>query len=382
MARGGAPGTEIGLGWLCLLVGLIALTPSCAAVPYASPGVAGAAGQGGRPYVVMRVYYGTDRTQTGGADPYDMFGAGRGVLTFGAGVVGIPANHEPGVLESHSPWKIWHRRDDPAHDVTLLSVDLMTKDQFVSELRARIAEVDRKRVLIFIHGYNVSFADSMRRTAQLAYDLDFEGVPVAYSWPSNGELLAYEADAANADWTGRHLHEFLSLVARESGAVEASLIVHSMGNRALAAALNDLAQSPTVGGMSFREIVLAAPDLDRDTFRDQIAPAFQRTDARVTLYASGRDEALKASKRLAAYPRAGDTDGGIVTVPGIESVDASAVDTSLLGHSYFAEERPVLSDIKLVVQGHLGPDQRPTLGPSRLEPLSGGRYWQVKAAQP
>jgi esterase/lipase superfamily enzyme len=250
----------------------------------------------------------------------------------------------------------------------------MTKDQFVANLRDRIAESHRKSALVFIHGYNESFADSVRRTAQLAYDLDFDGAPIAYSWPSNGSFLAYAADAANADWTGRHLHEFLSLVARESGAEEASLIVHSMGNRALAAALNDLAQSPTVGGMTFREIVLAAPDLDRDTFREQIAPAFGRTAARVTLYASDRDEALKASKRLSVYPRAGDTDGGIVLAAGIESIDASAVDTSLLGHSYFAEERPVLKDLEMVVQGHLRPDQRPTVGP-----MLGGKYWQVRA---
>ena len=35
---------------------------------------------------------------------------------------------------------------------------------------------------MFVHGFNVSFADAARRTAQIAYDLAFGG-PGALSWP-------------------------------------------------------------------------------------------------------------------------------------------------------------------------------------------------------
>jgi hypothetical protein len=32
-------------------------------------------------------------------------------------------------------------------------------------------------------------------------------------------------------------------------------------------------------------------------------------------------------------------------IPGIDTIDASAVDTSFIGHSYYGENRSVLSDI-------------------------------------
>jgi esterase/lipase superfamily enzyme len=319
------------------------------------------------------VYYGTDRGATGSPDPYKAFNAIRADLTLGSCVVAIPWDHEAGVLETHPWWRVWQRRDDPSKEVTLLSVTPMSREQFAEQLRNRVAGSQRRSVLIFIHGYNVTFSDAVRRTAQLAFDLDFDGAPIAYSWPSNGELLSYESDAANADWTGRHLHEFLSLIAAQSGAADASLIVHSMGNRALAAALNDLAQNPTIGEMKLQEIVLAAPDLDRATFEDQIAPAFARIESRVTLYASSHDEALGASERIAGYPRVDDTAGGILIAPGIESVDASLAAHSILGHSYFGDSTSVLRDIHEVI-AHAKPEERSWLT-ATLTPHK-DTYWQ------
>jgi esterase/lipase superfamily enzyme len=65
----------------------------------------------------------------------------------------------------------------------------------------------------------------------------------------------------------------------------------------------------------------------------------------VTLYASSKDMALKASKEVHGYPRAGDAADGILVMPGIDTIDASNVDDSMLAHSYFVESIPVISDI-------------------------------------
>jgi esterase/lipase superfamily enzyme len=42
----------------------------------------------------------------------------------------------------------------------------------------------------YMNGYNVTFADAARRTAQIAYDLRFEGDPAFFSWPSQGDMAA------------------------------------------------------------------------------------------------------------------------------------------------------------------------------------------------
>jgi esterase/lipase superfamily enzyme len=326
------------------------------------------------PYFETQVFYGTDRNATDRTDPYEHYSVERGSLEFGTCTVAIPKDHEAGELESHAWWK-FRLRDDPAKDVTLLSVTPTTEDRFLSELRSRIDGSSRRRALIFIHGYNVNFGDAIRRTAQLAFDLNFDGAAIAYSWPSRGESVPYVADEANADWTGPDLRRFLGVVATQSGANEASIIVHSMGNRALAAALNDLAANPTIGPMQVHEVVLAAPDLDKDTFRTIVAPKFALLGSRVTLYASSRDRALEASKKLHGYPRAGDSSEGVVVVPGVESVDVSRADPSFLGHSYFAGRPCVLSDVHAVVVEHAKPKDRQWISPISN---SAGLYWMFR----
>ena len=98
----------------------------------------------------------------------------------------------------------------------------------------------------------------------------------------------------------------------------------------------------------FKEIILAAPDIDADKFRKEIAPALAKMPAKTTLYASSRDIALRASKRQNGEPRAGDSGKGIVVMKGMETIDASYVDTSLfwgLRHSYIADSPALLSDL-------------------------------------
>jgi hypothetical protein len=71
---------------------------------------------------------------------------------------------------------------------------------------------------------------------------------------------------------------------------------------------------------------------------------------RVTLYSCASDKGLIISRTFHGSPRAGDS---IVIVPGIDVTDASAVDTSLLGHSYFAGNRSVISDIHALIRNEL-----------------------------
>jgi esterase/lipase superfamily enzyme len=82
-----------------------------------------------------------------------------------------------------------------------------------------------------------------------------------------------------------------------------------------------------------------------------------------------------ASKKVHGYPRAGDSGRGLVIVPGIETIDATKVDTSLLGHSYFAEERSVLADMFHIIRDGQRANLRFGLLPVDTQ---GGRYWTFK----
>lgn len=77
------------------------------------------------------------------------------------------------------------------------------------------------------------------------------------------------------------------------------------------------------------QIFLAAPDVDATVFRN-LASAFRTVAQRTTLYVSSKDQALASSGALHYYPRAGYIPP-VTIVPGIDTIEVSDVDISLLG---------------------------------------------------
>jgi esterase/lipase superfamily enzyme len=125
----------------------------------------------------------------------------------------------------------------------------------------------------------------------------------------------------------------------------------------------------------FREIIMIAPDIDAEVFRQDMAPRLARTGIHMTLYASSNDRALLASKAFHGYPRAGDSGEKLVVVDGMETIDASDAAGGLLGHSYFAEDRRIMEDISALLQSGQRADQRFGL---EVRESSQGRYWTFR----
>ncbi|MDQ1557931.1 MAG: hypothetical protein QOD32_991 [Pyrinomonadaceae bacterium] len=323
------------------------------------------------PYTIVPIFYGTDRARTGATEPRDFYGAGRGKLELGMCEVSIPSEHVPGQLESPSIWRLEFKEDPKLH-VVLLSVKPLDAGEFHSQFQTRLGAAASRDVFVFVHGYNVKFVDAARRTAQLAYDLNFPGVPVLYSWPSQGSLSGYTTDENEVVWTEPHLKQFLTdLAAQGASGARIHLVAHSMGNRALTNVLRSLAAERATP--LFSEVILTAPDVDAEVFGRDLAPAIQKIARRVTLYASSSDTALLASKKIHGYPRAGDSLPEIIVVPGMDSIDASGIDTDMLGHSYFAQMKVVMDDMKLLLIASKLPGER-----SLLEQIRGAsRYWRL-----
>lgn len=325
-------------------------------------------------YVVVKVFYATDRNLTAEPEPSQKYGVDRAEISYGTCAVSIPRDHRMGELEAPSIWKLEFRQDTEKH-VVLVDVSVQDKDQYFSELAARIHSSAKKSAFIFIHGYNVTFENAARRTAQMSYDLAFDGAPVFYSWPSQGTVKGYPVDETNIEWTQTNLKRFLDDFVARTGAEQIYLIAHSMGNRALTRAFANLVSEKPALRERFRELILTAPDIDAEVFKRDIAPQIAGQETGVTLYSSSEDKALQLSKTFHGYPRAGDSGLGLVLVPGIETIDAANVDTSFLGHSYFAEARSVLSDIFYLIRDGKRADER-----FSLSPVEGpaGRYWVFK----
>jgi esterase/lipase superfamily enzyme len=330
-------------------------------------------------FTVVRVFYATDRSEVRDGTSLHYLGTKtkKGGLAYGSCEVSIPETHTIAEVERPSIWRLEFHADPEKHMI-LQKVESEQKDLFFREVSGSVSASPAKDAFVFVHGYNVSFEDAAIRTAQLAYDFGFKGAPIFYSWPSKDSLLGYFADEQSVAETTGNLKQFLQDVADSSGATTVHLIAHSMGNRALLAAVSQLAADSRFGNFNkFKSLVLAAPDVDRDTFMKLVAQ-IRKPQSRITLYVSDRDQALIVSHRLFhVEPRAGEGGSNSLVMPGVDTVDVSRLSMDALGHSYYGDNRNVVLDLLEFLKGKIAP--RPGL--TRV-PVGALAYWlMLPAAQ-
>ena len=319
------------------------------------------------------LFYVTDRD----AHPSgrDDFGPERGKVSYGMASVGIPPNHEIGRQEAPSVFRFEWSADERKH-IALKGLLPMDQAEFFQQLGWAVEKSRDRRLMVFVHGYNTTFADASRQVAQFATDLKFGGPVLLFSWPSQGTLTGYTVDETNAEWAQPHFVQTLKDLLARTPAKRIYLVAHSMGNRILTGGYITLAGDRWVDGPNpLREMILVAPDIDADLFRQDVAPRLAKTDIHVTLYASSGDRALMASRAFHGYARAGESGDGLVIVPGVETVDASTASTGLIGHSYFTEDRRIMEDIYGILQTGQRADNRFGLAPVDS---TKGRYWTFR----
>ena len=308
-------------------------------------------------YKDVKIYYATDRARTGSELPSDFYGGQRGELELGTATVSIPLNHRPGAIEAPSIWN-FEFREDPERHIVLSSVVPKATEAVFAEMREQMKTAPAKEAFVFIHGFNVPFNEAAMRTAQMAYDMNFEGLPILYSWPSRANVLSYIADTAVVNFSGRRLSRFLDDVVARSGATRIHLIAHSMGNRALTDALELFALRHQGQPPAFDQVLFTAPDLDAGLFGEMMH-TIRPTAQRITLYASDKDWALAVSRKLHGdAPRAGQGGAGIVKLAEVDSIDMTTIGDDMLKHSYYANNPSALTDILSLFWRDASPDQR------------------------
>jgi esterase/lipase superfamily enzyme len=312
------------------------------------------------------VWFATDREPTGSREANQFFGRQRGTqLRYGVVEVTIPPGHERGIVERPVLWSI-RRVEHPTFHVTMLRPQLQSPDDFYADLNQRLGKTRRKQAVIYVHGFSNSFADAARRTGQMAHDLRFQGVPLFYSWPSQESLPAYPADETIARTSAIRLSQFLDDALTRMAQTDVYLIAHSMGNLILTNAFVDLAQRRGDVKERIKELIMVAPDIDTTEF-DQLADKLLAAGAGVTVYASRDDLALQMSRKYrSGLKRLGDLATGAFPRKGIDTIDATGIDTSFLGHAPF-----FMGDLTYLINTGLRAAQRD------LDPV-GEYFWAFK----
>ncbi|UWU81491.1 alpha/beta fold hydrolase [Bradyrhizobium huanghuaihaiense] len=276
----------------------------------------------------------------------------------------------------YQPWNIIKLLTDKERDgehFRIRSITPLGERQFVEALRTR---TESDSILLFVHGYYTSFERAVFKAAQMAYDANFKGHVLVFSWPSADALADYDYDEVAADTSKNDLLKVFQLLKEVSGK-KLYIVAHSLGNKVVLDTL-ELAAAKNAD-LNISELVMAAPDVDYIRYGDA-TKAIKALAHNMTMYASSADWALTVSSIKARAIRAGYIDSGKQPnlYSGVDTIDVTAVGDDMLkiNHDTSSKSRMVLEDIGHLIssRNHQLPDERITT----LKSLVGKeamKYW-------
>jgi len=197
-----------------------------------------------------------------------------------------------------------------------------SKDEFQAELRRHLALSRNREVMLYVHGFNETFATAAYTAADLCHFLGREHVCAFFTWPaaaSGNILTGYTSTTESAEFAVGDLVKTIRLIARTPGVEGLQLLAHSRGTAVLLSALRELAIQSIAAGyepariLKIDNVVLMSPDIDSEVAREKVVAFSSDPDlisrwtdkrlprairGRMTIYASPTDRALLASKIL------------------------------------------------------------------------------------
>jgi esterase/lipase superfamily enzyme len=214
-------------------------------------------------------------------------------------------------------------RTDQAGSIT--SIQNTNKGAFAANVAGDLSDGGRN-LLVFIHGFDNTFADAITRAAFNREFLAASGKPgtdttvLAFSWPSLGNIVSfpvldadYLKDKKMASLSGVHLMSFFAQVepllrtARANGC-RTYLLAHSMGNLALESAVENWFLHGNGNAELFNVSILAAGDCGFDAFAQPHLTGLDGLSllsSRVSIYYSGNDQVLDISRIINGLQRLG-----------------------------------------------------------------------------
>lgn len=260
-------------------------------------------------------------------------------LAFTNIVVSIPPDRAVGSIQ-------WPRQvpADPARDFAVTRVAPLARSQvlpwFQGQPRAK------RRVLVFVHGFNTRFDASVFRFAQFVHDTGTDYVPVLFSWPSRGRVGDYIYDRESTNFSRSDLAYVLATAAKSPHVDEVVVLAHSMGAWLAVEALRQLTLAQGRVPAKISNVILASPDLDIDVFERQVRELGPKRP-HLTIFVSRNDQALGLSRFLAGQvTRVGSVDltdpayaARLEQATGITVLDLTALQGGdALNHSKFATQ--------------------------------------------
>jgi len=192
-----------------------------------------------------------------------------------------------------------------------------------------------KKIVVYVHGYDMNIDVSSRVAARLAGELKLP--VIMYSWPSRRNPLTYAADENMAEWASFKLTEILQDLGTRYGKENIILVGHSMGCRMLCWSLQQAKASGKDVAEKYDHVFLCSPDIDAEVFK-KYSDLFVKCSNDTRIFASYRDYRLLLSKMLHGGIRLGMMNGAFrhkeqPKIDGIETIDYTDDDPTFFGHA-------------------------------------------------
>lgn len=277
-------------------------------------------------------------------------------------------------------------------DETTLAQHAAARRLLQEEVQIRLANSPRKEVMLYVHGFNETFATAAFTAADLCHFLGRESACAFFTWPASSTgnfLISYTSTTESADYARNHLKKVIRALATTPGVERLQLLAHSRGTALLLSAVRELFAEVIAAGYEPAEllevgnIVLFSPDIDVEVTAQMVTSFASDPDlfsvwpsgrlprairGRLTIYSSPKDRALLVSRILfRSDNRVGTLRPGDVPLDSQQYLDKLGnIDiivyegklTDAFGHSYFTTNPQVSADVMQMLRYDKAPEER------------------------
>jgi esterase/lipase superfamily enzyme len=278
----------------------------------------------------------------------------------------------------------WAENGKLLRDRAELASHYEAKGRLQGEVQRRLAAAPKKEVLLYVHGFNETFATAAYTAAELCHFLGREQVCAFFTWPASASgnfLTSYTSTTESADFAVEHLKKSIRMIATTPGVDGVQILAHSRGTALTLKAVRELGLEAIAAGKEpvdlykIDNLVLLSPDIDLDIAAQQLTGFLSDPDlitvwpegklprvlkGRLTIYTSPDDRALRVSQLLfRSRNRVGQMRPEDIPEKGqrymevlgrMDMISYLGARTDFFGHSYFTTNPQVSSDLIQLVR--------------------------------
>jgi esterase/lipase superfamily enzyme len=254
-------------------------------------------------------------------------------------------------------------RQNPLYHFSVVDHQIVNSREAFRRLISRLYPNDIDDSLLYIHGLDHTFSEAAERFGQLTVDLEYKGLRLFFSWPSDayrtGSVASlYSSNAyINTLPISKNSRKYAAIALQElvNQNKPINIIAHSMGaDIAVKAIMLEFPPRDNLQTVSLapdpRALILAAADISTSDFDANVRPVITRS-IRATVVYCAHDRALDASQQYNnSDPRLGSCATPKHTMDGVEIVAVKGPISGFSRHSYYLNTPKILEDIRKILR--------------------------------